>query len=88
MFSKDGSRNFIQNVSRRVTEIRTIRGFTQNQIAEKMDISLREYQKMEDRSISLWTLYRLTEVLNCPAGDFFKVSKTKKLGRGRPKKKT
>jgi transcriptional regulator with XRE-family HTH domain len=87
LFKKEAGEIFYRNFNRRLAEIRIEKGLTQAELAELIGVGLRDFQKWEAKSgISLWTLFRLTKVLNCSASDFFKEPKTQKQGRGRPRK--
>jgi transcriptional regulator with XRE-family HTH domain len=84
---KTESRLFIRKVNRRIAEIRKEKGFTQAQIAEMMEVDLRQYQRCEtERCITLGTLFRLKEALKCDVCEFFKEPTTGKDKRGRPRK--
>ena len=78
MFQKELAHIFIKNVNRRIAEIRIETGLTQEKLAEKMDIDVRDLQRFENkRWMSLKTLYRFAVVLNRPIADFFKEPSSK-----------
>lgn len=54
--------------NKRLHDVRTSRGFTQQYMADSIDIQLRSYQFYEsgDRSPSLDTLVKIADVLNVP----------------------
>lgn len=53
--------------------MRKEKGFSQNQLAEKLDISREHLAKIETakRCVSLGLLIDISEVLNVPVRDFF-----------------
>lgn len=78
---------FIQSVNRRIAEIRTQRGITQAELAERMNVELREIQKWEShQSMTLRTIHKFSVALNCPIIDLFQKPKTNQSKRGRPKR--
>lgn len=78
----------IRKVNRRIAEIRKDRGLTQAELAEKMDMGLRDLQELEAHSgMTLTTFFRFVEALDCHPKEFFKEPKTKRNGRGRPKRR-
>lgn len=88
MIQKDTAIPFFRAINRRIAEVRIQRGLSQAQLAELMEVYLRDLQRWEsERIVSLWTLYRLSVVLKCPITDFFQTPKTQKPGPGRPPKK-
>jgi transcriptional regulator with XRE-family HTH domain len=62
----------MRKVNRRIAELRTRKGFTQEKLAEKMNVEVRTVRRWEaGANISLWTLYRFREVLDQRVSDFF-----------------
>lgn len=59
---------------RRLSAVRKSRGFTQQQLAEKLDISLVSigYIETGKRWPRLTTLHRIADCLNVPLGELFK----------------
>lgn len=57
----------------RLREVRLARGLTQEQLAEKLDVSLNFLNLIErgERAPSFVTLERITRVLRTPAATFF-----------------
>jgi transcriptional regulator with XRE-family HTH domain len=57
----------------RLREVRLARGLTQEQLAEKLDVSLNFLNLIErgERAPSFVTLERITKVLRTPAAAFF-----------------
>ena len=77
----------IKKVNRRIGEIRSVQGITQARLAEKLDIGLIVFQRFEtNRNLTLRNLFRLMAALDCDIRDFFNEPKTKRNGRGRPRK--
>lgn len=63
----------ILQLGRNIFTKRKEKGFSQNQLAEKLDISREHLAKIETakRCISLGLLIDISEVLNVPVRDFF-----------------
>jgi transcriptional regulator with XRE-family HTH domain len=75
----------LQNISRRIGEIRASKGLTQAKLAEKLDRSLDMVQVWErGRGITVRTLLLLAMVLDSTVEEFFKEPKTPKPSAGRP----
>lgn len=65
MHRADIGRAFIENVERE----RTLRGWTQQEMAEKLEMSVSGYRKMisgQTESIALFTAYRVSEIFQIP----------------------
>lgn len=60
-------------LGRNIFKIRKEKGFSQNQLAEKLEISREHLAKIETakRCISLGLLIDISDVLNIPVKDFF-----------------
>ncbi|PWL77637.1 transcriptional regulator [Candidatus Gastranaerophilales bacterium] len=63
----------ILQLGRNIFTKRKEKGFSQNQLAEKLDISREHLAKIETakRCVSLGLLIDISEVLNVPVRDFF-----------------
>ena len=86
MLKKESVELFIKKVNRRIAEIRIRNGITQAELAERMNVEVRDIQKWEtDKSMTLRTIFRFKIALNCHAIELFQEPTTKKPGRGRPK---
>ena len=60
-------------VSRRIKSLRTLKGFTQEEMAEKLNISRSAYNKYENKPYDVPTrkLLSIANLLDCKVGDFF-----------------
>lgn len=77
----------LQNISRRIGEIRAAKGLTQAKLAERLERSLDMVQVWErGKGITVRTLLLISMVLDSPIEEFFKKPTTKKAGAGRPLK--
>ncbi len=56
-----------------ISKYRKSKGYTQNQLAEKLDISREHLAKIETakRGLSINLLYKISEILSVPEKDFF-----------------
>lgn len=63
----------ILQLGRKIFKIRKEKGFSQNQLAERLNISREHLAKIETakRCVSLWLLIDISEELGVPARDFF-----------------
>lgn len=63
----------LQKLGKNITRIRKRNKYSQNLLAEKLDISREHLAKIETakRRISLKLLFKLAEVLNVPEKEFF-----------------
>jgi len=87
MIKKYTARIFFKKINLRIAEIRIEKGLTQKTTSENIGVDLRDYQRWEsDRTLTLWSLYRLSIVFDCPVSDFFQSPNFRKRGPGRPKK--
>jgi len=61
-------------LGRRIRQLRTQRGLTQTDLAEKLNVSFQQVQKYEHgrTSISLLRLQAIAKALSVPVGDFLK----------------
>jgi transcriptional regulator with XRE-family HTH domain len=76
----------IQNIGRRIGELRARKRLTQAQLAEKLNRSLDMIQVWEKgTNFTVNTLFLLSKVLDCKVEDFFKYPKTKRPKPGHPK---
>lgn len=73
IFRKEDAFPFIREVNKRIAELRIKKGFTQEKMAEKMNVEVRTIRRWEaGANISLWVLYRYQIVLDQDASRFFK----------------
>jgi len=75
----------LQNIGRRIGEIRAAKGLTQAKLAEKLDRSLDMVQVWErGNGVTVRTLLLLAMTLEVSIVEFFKIPKTPKPSAGRP----
>ena len=69
---KDGMNTLLGN---RIRELRKARAFTQEQVAERLEISRQRYARIENgtNNITLEILIKLAEILGVSVGDITKV---------------
>lgn len=77
-------------MGRRVAELRADAGLTQEQLAERADVTTRYVQSVEagNENLGLETIAKLASVLKTHPGRFFEPPTTRKPRPGRPKKTT
>ena len=79
---------FMKNIFRRIAEIRRERGITQEKLAEIMNVAPREIQRWESiGGLSLQTIKRFSEALECPVSEFFSTPKNNHNNDNRPRRK-
>jgi transcriptional regulator with XRE-family HTH domain len=79
----------ITNFSRRLAEIRRSKGLTQDALANKAGVTGGYVRLLEGgkQNVTLTTIERFADLLNCNPKVFFDIPKTKKPLPGRPKNK-
>jgi putative transcriptional regulator len=78
----------IRDAGRRVAEVRVQRGWTQAELAERLNIALQNMQRIEQgrQNLTIATLTRLAHVLGCAVRDLFEEpTSTATTGPGRPR---
>jgi transcriptional regulator with XRE-family HTH domain len=61
---------FVRQVTKRVASARRAKGLTQEDVAERLRLALKNYQRIEyGQNITLKTLFRLARVLGVPPAD-------------------
>jgi transcriptional regulator with XRE-family HTH domain len=68
----------VENIGRRIADVRRGRGLTQAQLAERMGISERRVQYVEGgekSNLTVWTLCGIANALDCSIEEFFSVSR-------------
>ena len=77
----------MQDVGRRITELRTARGITQEQLAERARVDARTVQRAEaGRHLTLLFLIRVAEILDAPMTALFEVPRARiPRSPGRPR---
>lgn len=60
-------------VTKRIKSIRTLAGFTQAEMADKLGVTVKVYSKYENNpySVPIAKLVPVAEMLGCTVGDFF-----------------
>lgn len=81
-------KRLLEDVGRKVAELRAERGLTQEQLAEQADVSARYVQSIEGgtENLTLETIAKLANLLKVPVIKLFEAPVTKKPRPGRPKK--
>jgi len=83
----NADQSFLKKVGRKISEIRSQKGYTQMQLAAKTGISIQMVQYLESgRNITLKTLYHLSQHLNHPVHGFLQEPENMGARRGRPRK--
>jgi transcriptional regulator with XRE-family HTH domain len=78
----------IRDAGRRVAELRARHGWTQAELAERLNIALQNMQRIEQgrQNLTIATLTRLAHVLGCAVRDFFDAPTSTATTRpGRPR---
>lgn len=77
-------------VGRRVCEVREERGLTQEDLAEKIPMEIRNLRRVElgTQNVTVKTLARIAKALRCDLIEFFRPVTISVRRRGRPPKKT
>jgi transcriptional regulator with XRE-family HTH domain len=77
----------LSNVGRRIAELRGQNGFTQEVLAEKLDVTTRWVQSAEAGTeiLTLTTLVRFANALKVPITEFFSPPTKAKPRPGRPR---
>jgi transcriptional regulator with XRE-family HTH domain len=77
----------IENIGRRVAELRLKLGLTQDALAEKAGVTGGYIRQIEGgwKNMRVTTLCRLADVLGCETADLFKPASMKKPSPGRPR---
>jgi transcriptional regulator with XRE-family HTH domain len=79
-------RAILRGVGRRIAEVRRRRRFTQAQLAECLEVSLKYWQRVEagTQNLSLLSLARIAGVLHVSARDLLDPPRSRAVRRGRP----
>lgn len=69
----DNETTKLLQLGRKIYAIRREKGFSQNQLAEKLEISREHLAKIETakRCVSLMLLFKISKILNIPLKEFF-----------------
>jgi transcriptional regulator with XRE-family HTH domain len=78
----------MEQVGRRIAELRSKAGLTQADVAEQLTTTVSNYQRIEHglQNLTIRTLARIAGVLGVPVAGLFEKAKTRGAGRGRPRK--
>ena len=78
-----------ENIGRRVAELRLKLGLTQDELAEKADVTGGYIRQIEGarKDMRVSTLCKIADMLDCDIKALFEPSKLKKPKAGRPRKK-
>ncbi len=76
-----------RDVGRRVAEIRTGLGLTQEQAAERIGLSPKAWQRIEQgtRDMKVGTLVRVASALGVRVADLFAAPASREVRKGRPR---
>jgi transcriptional regulator with XRE-family HTH domain len=85
---RESPEKVILNVGRRVAEIRQRSGLSQEQLAEKLSVSVQFVSRVElGTNLTLTTLVKFANALRAPVTDFFlPFGPEARVQRGRPRK--
>lgn len=80
----------MRHVGRRVAELRAGQGWTQEELAERAEVSVGYVRQVEGggENLTIATLVKLAGLLGAEPGDLFTVPTTTEARRGRPPKRT
>ena len=77
----------IEQIARRIGELRERAGLTQVEVAERLDTGVSNYQRIEHglQNLTIRTMVRIASTLGVPVEAFFEAPKARgtKRGRGR-----
>lgn len=78
----------LDDVGRRVGEIRRARGWTQQDLADSLEVTLRHVQAVEGgaQNLSLKALVRVANALGVPLAALLEAPERRRRAPGRPKK--
>ncbi len=75
-------------VGARIAELRENLGLRQGDVAERLDIALKNYQRLErgGQNLTLRSLARIAQALETEVADLFVIPRPRERKRGRPKR--
>jgi transcriptional regulator with XRE-family HTH domain len=78
----------MQEVGRRLAELREARGLSQQDLADEMDVTMRYIQSVEhgSQNLTLRSLAGWASILQVPVAELFASPSTRKRRPGRPKR--
>lgn len=76
----------IEQVGRRIAELREQAGLTQAEVAERVEMTVSNYQRIEHghQNATISTLVKIAGAIGVPVGAFWQVPELPRPGRGRP----
>jgi transcriptional regulator with XRE-family HTH domain len=79
----------IEQVGRRIAELRTRAGLTQAEVAEKLRTTVSNYQRIEHglQNLTIKTAARIASAIGVSTASLFEASASRQPRRGRPKKR-
>lgn len=79
----------LRDIGRRIAEIRRLRGLTQEQLAEVLEMSPKFLQRLEagSENMGVLSLVQMATALECQLVDLFATPSSREIRRGRPPKK-
>jgi transcriptional regulator with XRE-family HTH domain len=77
----------IENVGLRIGELRAMAGLTQAEVAERIEMTLTNFQRIEHglQNLTLKTMVKIANAIGVPVAVFFKRPKKKRAKPGRPR---
>jgi transcriptional regulator with XRE-family HTH domain len=83
----DDPEKVIEQIGRRIAELRTKAGFSQADVAEKLKTTVSNYQRIEHglQNLTIRTLVRVAGVLGAPTASLLEKPTSRRPGRGRPR---
>ena len=78
----------IRDVGRRISEIRSGLGLTQEQVAERLGMTLKGYQFIERgvQNLTIKTMVKVASALDVRTAELFAAPTSREVRRGRPPK--
>jgi transcriptional regulator with XRE-family HTH domain len=79
----------VRNVGRRVAELRSKAGLTQEQHAERLGFTLKYHQRVEGggENLTVRSLVKIDSVFGVGVTELFRKPRTKQAGPGRPRQR-
>lgn len=81
--------DIMRDIGRRIAEIRVGRGLTQEQAAERLNLSVKGFQFIERgaQNLTIKTLVRVANALDVRTAELFAAPTSREVRRGRPRKR-
>jgi transcriptional regulator with XRE-family HTH domain len=86
---KSDPEHLLEEVGRRIAELRERAGLTQAQVAERFGTTVSNYQRIEHgfQNMTVLTLAKIARILDVELNAFFARPRRPRSGRGRPRKR-